>query len=125
MKAIGHTLWTIPGGHIPPRSTGDEPAFTSRDEIILLNTGDDLATVEITVFHADREPIGPYRLTVAPRRVRRVRCNDLIDPEAIPLGLDFAMVLASDTPIVVQFDRVDTSQAALARQSVLAFPLEG
>jgi hypothetical protein len=124
MNAIGRTTWAIPGGHIPLRSSGTEPELTSRDELFLLNAGDAEARVELTVFYADRDPIGPYRLVVGARRVRCVRFNDVIDPEAMPLGVDYGVVVEADVPVVVQFARVDTSQAALAHLGTIAFPVD-
>jgi hypothetical protein len=38
----------------------------------------------ITVFFADREPVGPYLVTVPPRRTLHLRFNDLERPEPIP-----------------------------------------
>jgi hypothetical protein len=125
MKALGQTTWVIPGGHIPLRSSGPEPEFTSRDELFLLNTGDRPAKVEMVVFYADREPVGGYELGVQARRVRSVRFNDLIDPEALLLDIDFGVVITSDVPIVVQFTRVDTSRESLAMLGLLAFPANG
>ena len=125
MTAIGHTTWIIPGGRIPPRSTGPEPEFTSRDELVVINTGDAEARLALTVYYADREPVSGYRLAVGARRVRRVRSNDLIAPEALPLGVDYGILVESSVPVVVHFDRLDTSQAALARQGALAFPVGG
>lgn len=124
MKTIGRTTWAIPGGHIPLRSTGPEPEFTSRDELCVLNAGDADAHVDLTIFYEHREPIGPYRLVVGTRRVRRVRFNDLIDPEAMPLGVDYGVVVESDVPIVVQFARVDTSRSALTHSGTMAFPVD-
>jgi hypothetical protein len=125
VKAIGHTTWVVPGGRIPRQSTGPEPEFTSRDELFVLNTGDAEAHLALTIFYADRDPIGPYELTVAARRVRRVRCNDLIDPEAMPLGVDYGVLAESNVPVVVHFTRVDTSQPALAMLGVTAVPVAG
>jgi hypothetical protein len=124
VKTIGRTAWAIAGGHIPSRSNGYEPEFTSHDMLCLLNTTDQEAHVEITLFYADREPVGPYRLKVAARRTRHVRLNDLIDPEAIPLDTDYASVIESNIPIVVQFSRRDTSQAENAILSTMAFPVD-
>jgi hypothetical protein len=124
MKAIGHKTWVIPGGQIPETSIGREPEFTSRDELCVLNTGDRDAHVEVTVYYADRDPVGPYRLTVAARRVRQVRFNDLIDPLAMPLGTVYAAMLRSDVPVVAQFTRVDTRQTALAVCTMLAHPVQ-
>jgi hypothetical protein len=122
--AIGRTTWVAPGGWMPLASSGPEPAFTSRDSLCLLNAGDELANVELSIVYTGRQAVGPYRLTIAPRRVRRVRVNDLIFPEAIPLETPYAAVVRSDVPIVVQFSRQDTSQAALARAGTIAFPID-
>lgn len=124
MRPAGRKVWAIPGGHIPLRTTGPEPEETSSDTVCLLNTGDRDAAVEIRVYYEDREPVGPYRLTVPARRTRHIRFNDLIDPEPIPLDTDFAAVVISDLPIVVLFARKDTSQAENAIAATLAFPCD-
>jgi hypothetical protein len=122
VRPVGRTVWAIPGGHIPLRTTGPEPEETSSDMICLLNAGDRDAKVEITVYYEDREPVGPYRLAVPARRTRQIRFNDLIDPEPLPLDTDFAGVIVSDVPIVVLFARKDTSRAENAIATTLAFP---
>jgi hypothetical protein len=122
MKATGRTTWAIAGGRIPFRSTGREPENTSRDELCFLNSGFDEANVEITFFYADRDPVGPYKLKVPARRVRRVRVNDLINPEAPPLDRDYGAIVESDIPIVVQFERKDTSRPENAISTTLGFP---
>jgi hypothetical protein len=121
MKTLGKTVWAIAGGHIPLNSTGREPEFTSRDELCLLNTSDQEANVKITIFYADKEPVGPYRLKVQARRIRHIRFNDLIDPEAIFLDTDYASVIESDIPIVAQFKRLDSSQAENSISTTMAF----
>ena len=122
MKPIGHKVWAIPGGHIPLESTGREPENTSRDELFILNAGRRAARLEITIYYTDREPVGPYKLQVAAQRIRRIRFNDLIDPEAMPLDVDYAAVIRANVPIVAQFTRLDTSRGAAAIASTLAFP---
>jgi hypothetical protein len=117
---IGRTAWIV-GGRIPVRSTGPEPEFTSHDKLCVLNAGDRMASVRIFLHHADREPAGPYRLTIAPRRVRHFRLNDLIDPVAMPLEVAYAAVIRSDVPIVVQLTTQDSRQRALARTGSLAY----
>ena len=88
MKAIGARLWAIPEGYIPAWSNGPEPEFTSHETVCLLNTGEQEAHVLITVFFSDREPAGPYAITVAARRTKHVRFNDLSEPEKIPPATD-------------------------------------
>jgi hypothetical protein len=121
MKAIGHTRWAIAEGYIPATSHGPEPEMTSHETACLLNTGDADAHVEITLFFTDREPAGPYRVTVPARRTKHVRFNDLNDPEPVPKATEYASVIASDVPIVVQHTRLDSRQAENALMTTIAF----
>jgi hypothetical protein len=125
MDGIGRTRWAIAEGYIPGRSTGPRPEMTSHETACLLNAADRAATVEITVFFADRDPAGPYRVTVPPRRTLHLRFNDLEDPEPIPRDTDYASVIESDEPIVVQHTRLDSRQAENAILSTVAFPAGG
>ncbi|MFD2539843.1 sensory rhodopsin transducer [Sphingobacterium chuzhouense] len=120
---IGHRTWAIPGCCIPAESTGDEPVNTSRDEISILNTGGSVVSITITIYYADREPAGPYRISVDAERSRSIRFNDLIDPEAILLQKEFAVLLQSDKPIVVQFNRLDTANGGRNHSTTMAFPI--
>jgi hypothetical protein len=87
----------------------------------LLNASDEEAHVEITVFFSDREPVGPYQLTVPARRTKHVRFNEFKDPEPIPADTDYASVVESDVPIVVQHTRLDSRQAENALLSTIAY----
>ena len=119
--AIGAKTWVMALGHIPLESNGAEPECTSRDQIALLNGNTRDVQVEIEIFYADRDPVGPYRLAVQPRRLRIVRFNDLIDPHAMALDTPYAALVVADHPVVVQFTRHDTSQNANAIATTLAF----
>jgi hypothetical protein len=121
MEAVGHTRWVIAEGHIPPYSQGSEPQFTSHETACLFNVSDRDAHVQMTVFYSDREPVGPHRVTVPARRTRHTRFNDPTDPEPIPRGTDYARVIESDVPIIVQHTRLDSRQAANALLSTIAF----
>ncbi len=121
MRPIGHRLWAIPEGYIPGWSHGPEPQFTSHETACMLNVSDKDAHVEITIFFADREPVGPYRVTVPARRTSHVRFNNLTDPAPIPRDTDYASLFVSDVPIVVQHTRLDSRQAENALISTMAF----
>lgn len=122
MEPLGRTCWTIPEGYIPAASHGPQPTMTSHETACILNTGDEEAHVSVMLFFTDREPVGPYRLTVSPRRTRHVRFNDLDDPMPVPRATDYASVIRSDVPIVVQHTRLDSRQAENALLSTIAFP---
>jgi hypothetical protein len=119
--SIGRTVWAIAEGYIPSQSTGPAPQMTSHETACLLNAGDDDAHVEITIYFKDREPAGPYRVTVPARRTLHQRFNELDDPEPIPRDTDYASVIVSNVPIVVQHTRLDSRQAANALLSTIAF----
>lgn len=121
MPPIGKRRWAVAEGYIPGWGTGPEPEMVSHETACLLNTGDEDAGVEITVYFPDREPAGPYRLTVPARRTRHVRFNELDDPEPVPEAQDYAWVVESDTPIVVQHTRLDSRQAENALMSTVAY----
>jgi hypothetical protein len=99
--AMGYKRWAIAEGYIPGWSNGPEPQFTSHETACLLNVSDEEAHVTITAYFSDREPAGPYRVTVPPRRTLHVRFNYLEDPEPILIDTDYASVIESDVPIVV------------------------
>ncbi|MGH7258177.1 MAG: sensory rhodopsin transducer [Nitrospiraceae bacterium] len=121
MEAIGRKRWAIAEGYIPPTSTGPAPQMTSHETVCMLNASMQDAHVRITIFYADRDPVGPYPLVVPARRTSHVRFNDLVDPESIPHDTDFASVIESDVPIVVQHTRLDSRQAENALLSTIAF----
>ncbi len=121
---VGHRTWAIPEGYIPGRSSGADD-MQSHETVCLLNAGDRDASVQLTVYFADREPVGPYRLLVPARRTLHQWLNELDEPEPIPTDTDYAMVLRSDVPVVVQHTRLDSRQAENALLSTVAFPVPG
>lgn len=121
---IGKKVWAIAEGYIPSESNGPEPEMLSHETVCILNTNDQDAVIEIKIFFSDREPAGPYKISVPARRTKHIRFNDLKDPEPIPFDTDYASIIFSDVPIVVQHTRMDSRQAENALISTIAFPAE-
>lgn len=124
-EEIGRTRWAIAEGYIPGRSHGPEPQMTSHETACLLNATDRDAQVRLTLYFEDREPVGPYRVTVPARRTRHLRFNDLADPAPVPRDTPYAAVIESDVPIVVQHTRLDSRQAENALMTTIAFAAAG
>ncbi|HRK94721.1 MAG TPA: sensory rhodopsin transducer [Rhodospirillales bacterium] len=120
-EPIGKLRWAIAEGYIPPSSTGESREMVSHETVCILNAADSDADVRITVYFTDREPVGPYRMTVPARRTRHFRFNEFSDPEPVPVNTDFASVIESSVPIVVQHTRLDSRQSALALMTTMAF----
>jgi hypothetical protein len=121
MNSIGARRWAIAEGYIPPYSHGPGPQLTSHETVCILNPSDTDAEVKISIYYSDREPGGPYRLIVPARRTKHVRFNNLDDPEPIPTDTDFASVIESNVPIVVQHTRLVSRQAETALLSTIAY----
>jgi hypothetical protein len=118
---LGRRKWAIAEGYIPAWSRGPEPQMKSHETVCVLNAGGRDARVTITIYFADREPAGPYRFVVPARRTRHVRFNDLAEPESIPAGVDYASVIESDRPVVVQHTRLDSRQSENALMTTIAY----
>lgn len=123
-KAIGSRTWAIAEGYIPGWSHGPEPQMESHETACILNTSDQDAHVRLTVYFSDREPAGPYELTVPARRTLHLRFNQLSDPEPIPRDTDYASIFEADVPVVIQHSRLDSRQAENALISTIAYAAE-
>lgn len=121
MTEIGKRVWAIAEGYIPGSSTGPEPAMLSHETACLLNPGDQPAQVEIVLYFTDRDPAGPYTVEVGAARTKHIRFNDLKDPEPVPRDTDYASIIRSDRPIIVQHTRLDSRQAENAIMTTIAY----
>lgn len=121
---IGRRRWAVAEGYIPEGSHGPAPAMTSHESVCLLNAGPADAHVTIWLYFTEREPAGPYRMTVPTRRTLHVRFNELRDPERVPHGTEYSSVIESDVPIVVQHTRLDSRQAQNALMTTIAYPAD-
>ena len=123
-QEIGKKRWAIPEGYIPNWSNGPEPEMVSHEAACILNASEKEAHIEIIIFFEDKEPVGPYIITVPPKRTKHIRFNNLTNPEPIPKDTNYSSIIISDVPIVVQHTRLDSRQAENALISTLAYPVE-
>ena len=119
---IGRTCWAIPEGYIPSESVEQtDRQLVSHETACILNAGDADAHLEIMIYYEERDLAGPYHVLVPARRTQHLRFNDLADPEPIPRDTDYASVIRSDRPIVVQRTRLDSRLAEIAPLSTVAY----
>ncbi|PKD16227.1 hypothetical protein APR41_10595 [Salegentibacter salinarum] len=121
MKTFGKRTWVIAEGYIPSYGTGPEPEMTSHETVCILNTSNKGAEVELTLFYSDKDPVGPYKIKVEAQRTKHLRINDLENPEPVPRDTDYACVIESSVPIVVQHTRLDSRQAENAILTTIAY----
>jgi hypothetical protein len=111
-RSLGRRRWVIAGCMIPGPHPDDVPQGRGREAVCFLNATDQDAHIQMTIFYADREPIGPYRVEVHARRILHLRFDGLFDPARIPRDTEYACVIDSDVPVVVQPTHVNPRQAA-------------
>jgi hypothetical protein len=119
--AVGRKVWVIAEGYIPSESSYSDRALISHETACILNASDRDAHINITIYFADREPVGPYRVDVAARRTLHLRLNDLKDPQPVPRDTDYASVYEADQPIVVQHTRLDSRRSEVSLMSTTAY----
>jgi len=121
-SAIGEKVWIIPDGYIPEVSSG---ALTSHESICVLNTASEDARLTITIFFEDRDPLEDIAEVVQARRTKHIRTSSLAkDGKSIPVGVPYAIEVKSDIPVIVQYSRLDATQAENALMSVIAYPIK-
>lgn len=121
-QARGEKHWFIPDGFIPPDSTGE---LTSHESVCVLNTSSEDALIRFTIFFEDREPMEDILVVVKGRRTKHIRTSSLMKNGApIPVGVPYAIELSSDIPIVVQYSRLDSTQAENTLMSTMAYPIK-
>ncbi len=121
-KHRGEKLWYIPDGYIPEISSGQ---LTSHESICVLNTSSEDALLRITIFFEDREPMEDIMVVVGARRTKHIRTSSLHrEGTPIPVGVPYAIEVKSDVPVIVQYSRLDSTQAENALMSVMAFPIK-
>ena len=128
MKAYGKTTWMIPDTYLQAaeKSRSSDPGDRSHEAICVLNTSDEDAHISLTLFFEDREPNTAFTSFCGARRTHHIRLDKIRDAEGngIPEAFPYAILLESDTPVVVQYSRLDTSAAEMALMTTIAYAVE-
>ena len=121
-KAEGKKTWLIPDGFWPELSNG---VYPSHESVCVLNTGDVDAEIDITFYFEDREKMSNFRAACKAERTHHIRMDRLkdVDGRSVPRGVPYAMLVRSTADVIVQYSRLDSTQAELAFISVIAYPI--
>ncbi len=121
MPGDGKKLWIFPDGDLPPAGDDTDP-LEGHESLIILNTGDEDADIDMTIYFSDREPETGIEVSVPARRVRVVRMDKPLGDRGfeVPLG-QYALRLQSNVPIVAQIGRADVRQPNLAYYTVMGY----
>jgi len=118
----GSKLWFIPDGYYPEKSAGD---LQSHEAVCVLNPGRREANITLTLYFEDREKMGGFKALCGAERTHHIRLDRIQDEKGngVPRGVAYALMVQSDVEVIVQYSRMDTSQAELALMTTMAFPM--
>ena len=107
----GKKVWIFPDAELPPKGVNNIPGHES---VIITNTGEEEAKVNITLFCEEKEPVKGLCVTVGAGRVRCLRTNEEKDfgGYLATVGEQYAIMLESNVPIVAQYGRAETRAVA-------------
>jgi len=121
VPAGGARFWYFPDGYLPEKVAGSR--FEAHEALMLLNVNDQPAHVLLDFYFEDREPVLGVTIALGARRVvclRMDKAPDFGGPSIASL-IQYALKVRSDTNIVAQFGRLDTTQPNLAYYSSAGF----
>ena len=119
-KGIGKKIWLIPDCELPPAGEG---VAKGHESVIIVNDSDEKAVIKVKLYFTDRDCYNDIEWTVEPNRVRCFRMNNINDMCGfkVPFETQYAMKIQSNCNIVVQYGRLDNTQANLAFYTTLGY----
>ena len=120
MSDIGKTTWLIPDGYMSGSKTGD---LVSHEAVCVLNLSGKTAHIDLTLYFEDREPLRGFHATCDHERTHHIRLDKQVNDDgiSIPREVPYAILVESDTPIVVQCSRLDVTQPEYALMTTIAY----
>ena len=90
----------------------------------MLNPGSKDAHIGITLYFEDRDKMSGFEVICKSERTNHIRMDSLKNrnDQGVPMGVSYAMMITSDTEIIVQYSRMDTTQAEMALMTTIAYP---
>lgn len=123
MKAYGKKVWLIPDTYL---NSVSKNASISHEAICVINTSDVDADIKLTLFFEDRDARTDFSSQCPAMRTHHIRMDKLRgeNGEPIPRDTPYAVLVESNTPIVCQYSRLDTSAPEMALMTTIAYPVE-
>ncbi len=120
MANIGKKEWIIPDCELPQEGEG---VAKGHESVIIVNDSDVDAKINVSVYFTDKDPYTDIVWEVGAKRVKCFRMNNIehMCGFKIPFETQYAMKVSSNTPIVLQYGRLDNTQANLAFYTTLGY----
>ena len=117
---IGKKNWIIPDCELPREGEG---ILKGHESVIVVNDSDVDAEINVKIFFTDKDSYNDIKWEVKANRVKCFRMNNPDDMSGfiVPLETQYAMKVSSNTPIVLQYGRLDNRQTNLAYYTTLGY----
>ena len=122
MKNYGKKTWLVPDAFYDSLWNG----VVSHESICVLNTSDKDALINLTLYFEDRDKMDDFFAVCSAGRTNHIRMDKIISKNGhvVPKDVPYAILVQSDTEIVVQYSRLDTSQAEMALMTTIAYSVD-
>lgn len=122
-KQTGALTWFVPDCYFPEVSSPGH--YVSHEAICILNPGQVDAHLQVTLYFEDRPPQKGFVARCDAERTNHLRLDIITDAAGcnVPQGIPYALMVESDQPIIVQYSRLDTTQAEMSLMTTMAHPL--
>lgn len=116
----GKKIWFFPDGDRPPPG---ESLMKGHESYVILNPNNEDAHVSFTLYFEDRAPIRDITMTVGAERVScfQTHRKEHFGEHVLPLSTQYAVKVESDTPVIVQYGRLDARQDNLAYYTTMGW----
>ncbi|SFQ34898.1 sensory rhodopsin transducer [Caldicoprobacter faecalis] len=123
-QKAGAKVWYIPDCYYPSISSPGH--YVSHEAVCVLNPGKQDAHITLTLYFEDREPMRGFQAVCKAERTNHIRLDKIKDANGnvVPQGVPYAIMVESDQPIIVQYSRLDTTQAEMALMTTMAYPVK-
>lgn len=116
----GKKRWLLPDGYMGTAVSGD---LVCHEAVCVLNLSDKDAHIDLSLFFEDREPMRGFHAECKRERTNHIRLDKIKNDkgESIPRLTPYAVLVESDTDIVVQGSRLDVTQPNYALMTTIAY----
>ena len=119
-KVLGKKNWIIPDCELPQEGEG---VAKGHESVIIVNDSDVDAEISVSIFFTDKDPHTDIKWSVGAKRVKCFRMNNIehMCGFKVPFETQYAMKVSSNTPIVLQYGRLDNTQSNMAFYTTLGY----
>lgn len=113
-NSFGKKKWFFPDGYLP------EPGH---ETVCILNPSERKATVDVTIYFEDQEPIKDVRLEIGSHRVIHFRLDRFKEYSgvALPTNTPYGLQIISNMNVICQLSRMDTRNDNLSLFTTMGY----